>query len=134
MDDDTLKMERLLSILKEKHKQVDGLMTLTKDMENVIERNDMESLGAVLSMRQESMDRIDKLIGDTKESLVGMEPEIREKAIKLLTPSDEPLALYEPLETNIFETNRMTLALLKKIIDLDESINKKVQRSAAPSE
>ena len=125
MDNEVSKMEQILSILKEKHKLVDNLMTLTKEMEKVIDREDFESLSAVLSMRQDSMDRIDKLIGS-------MEPLLNEETRTLLEPAEGPLSHYGPLETNIFETNRMTRALLKKVIELDEAINKKVQQSAAP--
>jgi hypothetical protein len=132
MDNDTPVIEQILAILKEKHKQIDNLMTLTKEMEKVIDMNDAESLGAVLSMRQESMDRVDKMTAELREKLSEMDPLTKEKVIKLLTPAEEPLALYDPVETSIFETNRMTFTLLKKIIELDKAINKKVQQGAAP--
>jgi len=132
MDNETSAMEQILVLLKEKHKQIDNLMTLTKEMEKVIDRNDLESLGAVLSMRQDSMDRVDKLNDEVREKINGMDQPSQERVIKLLRRAEEPIAFDGSLETEIFETNRMTMSLLQRIIELDEAINKKVQQSAAP--
>jgi len=134
MQNDVYIKEQILSLLKEKHKQIDNLMTLTKEMEKVIDRNDLGSLSAVLSMRQDSMDRVDKLNEGVRDNLEKTESGERERIIALLEPNGALGAQSDQTETGIFETNRMTLSLLKRIIDLDEAINKKIRQSTEQEE
>ena len=129
MESNTQHLERILSVLKEKHKQMDNLMTLTKELERVMETADPESFGAVLTMRQGSMETIDKHNEEVKEILEEMEQNSREK-IKIILGTELPEDILNRdcvIEADIFETNRKTLSLLKKIVKLDEEINKKMK-------
>jgi len=127
MDNDTTKMEKILFALKEKYKQTDNLMTLTKELEKVLETDDPESFGVVLSMRQGSMNSIDKLNSDITDVLTKSAGPFREKILNLLGTEEEQSEFESPLEKGIHETNRMTLTLLHKIVKLDDEINKKVR-------
>ena len=122
-------LEQILSALKEKHKQTDNLMTLTKELERVMETNDPESFGAVLSMRHTSMAEIDRLNDEVRIILEGMEQASREKIIMILSPElPEGILTREcQVESEIFETNRMTMSILRRMVELDEKINKRIK-------
>jgi len=127
MDIDTQKLEQILSALKEKHKQIDNLLTLTKELEKVLETGDPESFGAVLSMRQGSMNATDKLNAEITGILAKADDHFRAKVLSLLEAKDEHIGFDDAIEKGIFETNRMTISLLQKIVKLDDEINKKVK-------
>jgi len=130
MDNDTPIMEQLLSVLREKHKNMDNIMVFTKEMEKAIEANDLDSLGAVLTMRQDAMDKVDKLLAEQKEIIEKIDQPERGKIKLLLEPTDERPAIDDPLEAAISDTNRAAFLLLKKIIALDENINKRMKQGA----
>ena len=130
MEDNIGKLNDILSILNEKHKNMENLMVFTKEMDKVVAANDLESLGAVLSMRKESMDKIDALNADVSKILAGMDQPDMERAKNILAPDADPAIPGNRVETDILETNRMTRALLKKIIDLDKEINDRIKRDA----
>jgi len=130
MDNDISKMEHILSILREKNKLMDNLMAFTKEMEKAIDANDLESLGKVLSMRQESMDKLDMFSEEIKEILSGEGKIFSDNIQSLLDPAVERIKLEDPLEIDIFETNKMAFVTLKKIIALDETINKRMKQGA----
>jgi hypothetical protein len=97
-------------------------------MEKVIGINDPESLGAVLSMRQRTMDMIDDLNLEVAKILANMDNPYKDKTKLILSPTgDATLTLNNPLETNIFDTNKRILMLLQRIINLDDAIKKRLQ-------
>ena len=130
MDNEISKMEQILSILREKNKQMDNLMVFTKEMENAIEANDLETLGTVLSIRQESMDKVDRLPDELRGIIEAASQPFRERVKELLEPADERIDFGDPLETAISDTNRLVFMMLKKIMALDEAINKKMKQGA----
>lgn len=130
MDSGLAKLNDILFILKEKHKNMENLMVFTREMEKVVAANDLESLGAVLSMRQESMDKIDALNADVAKTLAGIGEPYNDKVKKILKSREGPIQFDNPLEKHIFDTNRMTLSLLKKIIALDGEINNRIKGDA----
>ena len=102
---------------------MDNLMALTKEMGSVIETNDLESLGAVLSMRQETMERIDNIHTEIVNTVKSLDKPDMDRLKQLLQQKDDPpVNRDDPHESGIFDTNRMTLLLLKKIIELDGTI------------
>ena len=121
-------MNLVLSGLQSRHKQMDNLMALTKEMGKAIELNDLESLGAVLSMRQETMGRIDDINTEVMNRISGLDQPGRDKMKRVLKQEAGPEDLDNPLEAGIFDTNRMTMLLLQKIIDLDGAINDKISK------
>ena len=134
MENNASKMNQILTNLKDRHRQLDNLMALTKEMEKAIETNDLESLGQILSMRQTSMDRIDSLNLDIKNKLESMDKADEERTRQILDADREPGPFNDQLETDIYKTNKMTLALVQKVIELDQAVNEKIQKSAAPKE
>jgi len=120
-------MDKILEVLKNRHKQVDNLMALTKEMEKSIVANDMDSLGAILSMRKKSMDNIDGLNLEIRAAIEGLEQEDKDKVRQILDVERESTIFSNPLEANIYETNKATLSLVQKVIALDKEINEKMQ-------
>lgn len=131
MENDIEMMIRVLSILKNKYKLTDNLMVFTKELEKAAEINDMESIGAVLSMRREAMEKIDNLNSEISRELVGMEKPCKDKIKRILESKAEPDELESQLEMEISDTNRMILSLLEKIVVLDKEINKRINKEAA---
>jgi len=118
----------ILSILKDKHKQMDQLMSFTKEMEKMVDMNDPEGLGTVLNMRQKTIDYIDKLNGDISKALSGLDKEQKDKIKQILESKGEPVEFENELQADIFNTNRMTLSLLQRVVDLDAAVSKKVKK------
>lgn len=125
-------MLRILSILKNKYKLMDNLMVFTRELEKAAAKNDMESIGTVLSMRRETMEKIDNLNSEISRELVGMEKPNKEKIKRILESKGEPVEPEGQLEREIADTNRMTLSLLEKIVILDKEINDKINKEAVP--
>ncbi|MCL1982330.1 MAG: hypothetical protein FWG53_04460 [Clostridiales bacterium] len=132
-DSNMSKMDQVLTGLRGRHKQMDNLMALTKEMGNALEFNDLESLGAVLSMRQETMAKIDSANTEVFDVIKSLDQPYRDKMKKVLKQEAEPSELENPLEAGIFDTNRMTFLLLQKIIDLDGAINERVTKTIFPT-
>ena len=128
MDINTDKSNQVLLKLKDKHKQMDSLMAFTKEISNVFDTNNLEPLGTVLAKRQEVMDKIDKINLDVKRLISGMTPQYGARMKKILAPKANITKFNTPLEKNIFDTNKMTLAQLQKIIVLDKEANKKMKK------
>ena len=131
MEDSAFKMNQILDNLKGRHKQVDNLMSLTREMAKVIEINDLESLGAVLSMRQKSMDIIDGFNSDIKNIIESLAQPEKDKVRQILDTDGAPVEFANHTEIDISKTNKMTLALVQKVIELDRALNQKIQKNAA---
>ena len=130
MENNTSYLEQILSVLKDKHKEMDKLMTLTKELEKVMETGDPESFGAVLGMREVSMETIDRHNEEVRKILDNLEDNSREKIKMILGPElPENISFREcTIESGIFETNKMTLSILRKIIALDDKINIRIKK------
>ena len=128
MENNTPKTSEILSLLKDKYKQMDNLMTFTKEMEKAAGINDLEALRTVLAMRQEAMDKIDSISKDVGKILGEMDPPDRDRMKQILNQTGEPMKFNDQLENNISDTNRLTYQLLQKIIDLDKTINQRIQK------
>ena len=125
-------LDMLLSGLMDRHRQMDNLMALTKEMGSVIEMNDLDSLGAVLSMRQKTMEKVDDIHMMVVKTIKRMDPMQRDKLKLIMKQEIEAGSLDDPVETGIFNTNRTTLLLLQSIIELDDAINKRIRSAIAP--
>ena len=102
-------------------------------MENVVLSGDVRAFGKLLDMRGDiiiEVDNIDQANFDIASHLPGS---LREKIEGILMPkktySGETLTLDNPLETNIYDTNKRISNLLGKIVKLDAEINQKVNAS-----
>lgn len=121
---------KILDNLKVKYRHMDNIMNLTKDMEQAMISNDAVTFGALLDMRGNVMEAVDKLDSDNKEIVSHLPSPLRERIAGIIMPKKEAeqLTLDNPLETNIYDTNKRISAQLAKIIKLDTSINQKVSR------
>jgi len=119
---------QILVCLKDRHKQFDDLMTLTKEMDNSISSNDLDLLGAIISMRQTSMDRIDGLNLEIKNIIDCMESDEQVKVKTLLDAYAEQAMFESQVESDIHNTNQMTLLLVKKVIEVDRLLNQKIKK------
>ncbi|MBN7773715.1 hypothetical protein [Clostridium aminobutyricum] len=119
---------KVLDNLKLKYRYVDNIMNLTKDLEQAILSNDTVSLGAILDMRGNVMEMVDKLDSENREIASHLPSPLRERIESIIIPKKEaePITLDNPLETNIYDTNKRIGALLAKIIKLDTALNQKV--------
>lgn len=108
---------------------MDMILTITKELEKVVASGDETSLGIILETRQKEMDEIDQLDRDLKSIQGNMSPILQQKMNQILKPvSGEAIRLQNPLETNIFDTNKRIIKLVEKIINLDTVIRNKMKR------
>ncbi|MEA4987084.1 MAG: hypothetical protein VB095_03420 [Anaerovorax sp.] len=123
-------MNQILSILQKKYRRMDMILTITKELEKVVASGDETSLGIILETRQKEMDEIDQLDRDLKSIQGNMSPILQQKMNQILKPvSGEAIRLQNPLETNIFDTNKRIIKLVEKIINLDTVIRNKMKRA-----
>jgi len=132
MDDAAEKKKQILSTLKTKYRLMDNLMVFTKEMGKVVEINDLESLGAVLIMRRETMEKIDYQNSEISKVLSEMDQADKDKIKRVLESKCGPEELEGPPEKDMYDTNKATLALLEKIVILDEEINTRIRQQAVP--
>ncbi len=116
-------MGKILDNLQKKFNLLNQILNLTKDMENAIKRKDEESLSLILNMRQKSMDLIDELDKENNIMTQKLPMPYKERVNEVFRPTGKTVRLENPLETNIFDTNKRNNMLLKRIIQLDEMVN-----------
>ncbi|WP_324824508.1 hypothetical protein [Sinanaerobacter sp. ZZT-01] len=122
-------MNQILSILQKKYRRMDMILTITKELEQVVSTGDETSLGIILETRQNEMNGIDQLDRELKGIKENMPLPLQQKINQMLHPaSGETVRLENPLETNIFDTNKRIIRLVEKIIDLDRVIRDRMKR------
>lgn len=122
-------MNLILVDLQKKYRRMDMILTFTKELEQIIASGDETSLRLVLEMRQKEMDVIDQLDREIQNRLSMMSPVLKAKMRKILKPtSGNSIKLENPLETNIFDTNKRILKLVGRIVNLDTTIHDKIVR------
>lgn len=128
---------KILENLKIKYKHIDNIMNLTKDMERAMMTNDNISFGTILEMRGDVMILVDKLDRENREICSRLPSSLRGRISAILMPkkeaTGETLKLDNPLETNIYDTNKRIASLLTKVIKLDNEINQRVKGQEGPS-
>lgn len=119
---------KILDNLKIKYRYMDNIMSFTKEMEKAILANDAVLLGSILEMRGDVMVQADKLDTENKEIVAHLPSPMRERIGNIILPKKEaePITLDNPLETNIYDTNKRIAMLLSKIIKLDTEVNKRL--------
>lgn len=127
---------KILENLKKKYRYIDNIMNLTKDMERAMMANDSISFGTILDMRGDVMILVDKIDQENAEIARRLPDPIKDRIRAIIMPKQEvvgeTVTLDNPLETNIYDTNRRILALLSKTIKLDTEINQKVNGQKRP--
>ncbi|WP_027399717.1 hypothetical protein [Anaerovorax odorimutans] len=128
MDNSNTALNKILSNLQVKYNHYNNLFNLTKQLEEVFKMNDEVSIAATLNMRQKVMLIVDKLDAENRLIVSKLPKAIKERMTEVLFPKGDPVRLENALETNIFDTNKRNLTLLKKIIDLDDKVNKIINK------
>lgn len=119
-------LNQILSNLRVRYDKINQLMNLTKELDAASKGEDPVSFGMILDMRQKVMDFVDELDKENNR-LIARLPDHSQKKIKtLLAPSGEPVRLENPLESDIFDTNKRTLLLVQRVAALDDTILKKI--------
>ncbi len=122
-------MNQILSILQKKYRRMDMILTITKEVEQIVLSGDEASLGIILDTRQNEMNGIDQLDRELNREKEKMPPILRQKVDQMLRPTPgETVRLENPLETNIFDTNKRITRLVEKIIVLDKAIRDRMER------
>lgn len=121
-------LNKILKNLQKKYDHLNQIMNYTRDLEATIKRRDEDSLGLVLEMRQQCMNLIDVIDEENHELLSRLPSPYKERIGEVFKPSGQPIRLENPLETNIFDTSKRNNALLQRIVQLDETVNKMINK------
>ena len=127
---------KILDNLKKKYKYLDSIFTCTKDMQKAFERQDAGSFERLLDMRGDAMMLASKLDDDNLVIIEKLPAPLAEKMRAILFPKKfgaanvESLKLDNPLQTNIYDTNKQIGQLLVKIVKLDAEVSAKVNGNA----
>ena len=127
---------KILDNLKKKYKYLDSIFTCTKDMQKAFERQDAGSFERLLDMRGDAMMLASKLDDDNLLIIEKLPAPLAEKMRAILFPKKfgaanvESLKLDNPLQTNIYDTNKQIGQLLVKIVKLDAEVSAKVNGNA----
>ncbi|MGP1569396.1 MAG: hypothetical protein ACTTH0_00500 [Eubacteriales bacterium] len=127
---------KILDNLKKKYKYMDSIFTFTKDMQKAFELEDAVSFEKILDMRGDAMVLVSKLDEENLEIIQKLPVALADKMRAILFPKKygngnvDALKLANPLETNIYDTNKQIGQLLVKIVKLDTEISAKVNGNA----
>ena len=127
---------KILDNLKKKYKYLDSIFTCTKDMQKAFERQDAVSFERLLDMRGDAMMLASKLDEENLLIIEKLPAPLAEKMRAILFPKKfsaanvESLKLDNPLQTNIYDTNKQIGQLLVKIVKLDAEVSAKVNGNA----
>ena len=127
---------KILDNLKKKYKYLDSIFTCTKDMQKAFERQDAGSFERLLDMRGDAMMLASKLDEENLLIIEKLPAPLAEKMRAILFPKKfaaanvESLKLDNPLQTNIYDTNKQIGQLLVKIVKLDAEVSAKVNGNA----
>ena len=127
---------KILDNLKKKYKYLDSIFTCTKDMQKAFERQDAGSFERLLDMRGDAMMLASKLDEENLLIIEKLPAPLAEKMRVILFPKKfsatnvESLKLDNPLQTNIYDTNKQIGQLLVKIVKLDAEVSAKVNGNA----
>lgn len=120
-------LSQILSNLRVRYDKINQLMNLTKELDAVSKNGDTVSVGMILDMRQKVMDLVDDIDRENRR-LIGKLPDpLRTKIRSLLAPKGEPVRLENPMESDIFDTNKRTLLLAQRVAALDDSILQRIK-------
>ncbi|MBE6033224.1 hypothetical protein [Aminipila sp.] len=126
---------KILENLNKKYRHIDNIMNLTKDLERAMMANDSISFGSILDMRGDMMILVDKLDEENRKLVSHLPNPLKERMASIIMPkknsAGESVTLDNPLETNIYDTNKRIAALLSKIVKLDNEINQKIKKQSS---
>lgn len=124
MDTSNTAMMNLLSNLQQKYTQLNLIYEATRKIGAMSGEISEEMLAGELNKRQLAMNKIDQIDQQNKNIISRLPESLRQKMNECLSPSGRVISLDNPLQTNIFETNKKNFALLKRILEEDKKMRK----------
>ncbi len=120
---------QILKNLQIIYQYMNEIMNLTKDMENAMNTEDDVMFGKFLDRRGDFMVEVDILKQENKKIINRFPNDLKEKMLSIIEPKNNvaTIKLDNPLETNLYDTNKRIMTLLKRIINLDKSIQKRIK-------
>lgn len=112
--------------MQKKYNLLSEIMNLTKDMAESISRNDDVSLQMLIAMRQEAMVKADECDQIVIKSMGMFDPDERKNIKLYVNASKSSEHNQNSEEAKIYEIAGKNKRILKKIIEIDQIINKKM--------
>ena len=106
-------LNQILFNLQAKYGKINQLMDLTKELDKAACAKDTVSFGMVLDMRQKVMDAVDHIDVENRKLIARLPANTQDRIKSILVPGNDPVRLENPLETNIFDTNKRNILLVQ---------------------
>ena len=121
-------LNRILANLQNKYSLMNTIYSTTKEMKKSLEENfDDHIFAELLGKRQSAMNTVDGLDMQNRQLIARLPQGLREKIGECLAPSGVTIVLDNPLQTNIFETSKRLFVLLRRTIEEDDELNRRVK-------
>lgn len=120
-----LDMEKVMILLQRKYGAVREIHRLTKELEEVIARNDGISAAMVLQMRGDEMTRAEQCMEEIWQ-LGETDRETYEKLRNLVTSDPDETAGATKAEEKIYEIRRKTRTILEQVQEIDQRLNRRL--------
>lgn len=129
MDTTNTTLMSILNNLQEKYTQMTVFYNATKTLFTLVgPQINEEALSAEINKRQQAMDAITRLDTQNRTLLSRLPAPLKDKIGECLTPSGKVLSLDNPLQTNIYETGKSILNLIKRTAEEDRKLNRKMNQ------
>lgn len=120
-----LDMEQVMILLQRKYGAVREIHRLTKELEEVVNRNDGVSAAMVLQMRGDEIVRAEQCMEDIWQ-LGERDRETYEKLRVLVTSDPDEAVATTKAEEKIYEIRRKTRTVLEQIQLMDQRLNSRL--------
>ena len=118
-------IERVMILLQRKYSAVQEMYRLTRELEEVVSRNDGISAAMVLQMRGDEMLRAEQCMEEIWQ-LGERDREIYEKVHMLVTSDLDSAAGTTREEKKIYEIRRKTRSVLQQLQEIDQRLNRRL--------
>ena len=120
-----LDMEKVMILLQRKYGAIREIQRLTKQLEEVVARNDGVSAAMVLQMRGDEMERAEQCMEEIW--LLGESDRETYEKLRVLVTSDPNEAVgATKTEEKIYEIRRKTQTMLKQVQESDQRLNQRL--------
>lgn len=124
--DEQKTLERIMIFTQKKYNQANEFLSLTKEMEGALARNDDVSFEMLLGMRQDVMGEINGMDEEMKNLILTLPAEKREEVSGYLKTGAEAKAGAGAKEQKILQITQATKTIFQKAKVVDDIMNKKL--------
>ncbi len=122
-------MQKILNNLKNKYSLFLEFETYTNALFKSADNNEAENFGVTLNLRQNIMKKIDEIDKDNSRLLAILPQNDKTVIAPILNPGRSLNGNFDNiLHADIFECQKKILILVRKIIDVDDKVNKIVNK------